>query len=128
MKNLFFYENNYSTMKMYIIVNKDLKMGKGKVAAQVGHAVSDMTEMMLNVFPQQWKNYKRNNTPKVVLAAPESIMILIKSRFSDICTCVHDAGLTQIPENSFTALAIKPFYSEDIPADLKKIIDDLKLL
>lgn len=37
-----------NVMKMYIFVNNDLKMDKGKACAQVGHAVQYITEEIIS--------------------------------------------------------------------------------
>ena len=40
---------NDDEVVMYIIVNSDLKMGKGKIAAQVGHIVMHIMEALVKV-------------------------------------------------------------------------------
>lgn len=35
---------------MYIIINDDLKMQKGKIASQVGHAVQQLIENILEIY------------------------------------------------------------------------------
>ena len=49
---------------MYIIVNGSLKMKKGKVASQVGHAVQKLTELYIRKQPKILKKYNNSCCPK----------------------------------------------------------------
>lgn len=93
---------------MYIVVNDDLKMGKGKIAAQVGHAVSDMYWTLINGKPITsiipWK--QQGETKIVLKASSEQIDELIKTTNPPII--IHDAGHTQVPEYSLTVIAYYP--------------------
>lgn len=40
---------------MYIVVNKDVKMEKGKIASQVGHVVANMAVKTFQEYPSLWK-------------------------------------------------------------------------
>jgi peptidyl-tRNA hydrolase len=42
-----FNETEQSPLYMYVLVNDDLKMGKGKIAGQVGHVVGLITEEII---------------------------------------------------------------------------------
>jgi peptidyl-tRNA hydrolase len=71
-------------IKMYILVNSDLNMGKGKIAGQVGHVVGVIVEEIIRnsyelptqeslidyTYYQKW--IKNNAFTKVVLKATET--------------------------------------------------------
>ena len=47
--------SNESDYVMYLFVNEDLKMGKGKIASQVGHCVQHMVEEILRSYYENKK-------------------------------------------------------------------------
>jgi len=98
---------------MYIVVNHSLAMGKGKIGAQVGHAVQMVIEDLLqkhNVTSEQLKLYQAwrhaGNMAKIVLKADQEQMLSLSSHKD--ARVVHDAGRTQIPAGSLTAIAFPP--------------------
>lgn len=101
--------------RMYIFVNSDLNMGKGKIAAQVGHVVEMLTHDILRGHyekrgsPEIYKNYmlwKSSGARKIVLKADSKNM----EELSNIPSAhkVFDAGLTQIPSGSLTVVGFFP--------------------
>ena len=113
---------------MYLVVNNDLNMGKGKIAAQVGHAVQNIVEEIIR------KGYESRPTPecyfrymkwkkhaaKIVLKASEEKLLEL---------CKHpearqiiDDGQTQVPANSLTVIGFFP------SNELGDMMKDLKLL
>ena len=53
-------------LRMYILVNQDIKINKGKLAGQVGHAVSSMlynqfkiTGKLLSIMEEYMENYQK---------------------------------------------------------------------
>lgn len=113
---------------MYLIVNNDLNMGKGKIAAQVGHAVQAIVEEILrkgyesNPVPDCYYRYMKwkKHAAKIVLKATEKQLLELSSHPE--ARKVIDDGQTQVPENSLTVLG---FFPNDKLGDLMK---DLKLL
>jgi PTH2 family peptidyl-tRNA hydrolase len=100
-------ENNYV---MYILVNSELKMEKGKIAAQVGHAVEMITntvnKIVDNNYKDIYKKYLHNGCKKIVLKAKqEELEKHINDKDS---VYVIDAGRTQIPAGSLTVVAFLP--------------------
>jgi PTH2 family peptidyl-tRNA hydrolase len=96
---------------MYFMVNNDLHMGKGKIAAQIGHATQALCERILisNGNSDAYDRYVRWNSvgaKKVVLKAKESDL----RAFMDNSETVHviDAGCTQIPAGSLTVIGFYP--------------------
>lgn len=118
-------------VKQVIVVRTDLKMGKGKIAAQVGHACILGAEHAKRSHPQwydRWWESEHGSQAKVVLKVP-SLKILqdVKIRAIDLnlpWSEVTDAGHTQISPGTVTCVSIGP-----APEDLiDKITGDLKLL
>ncbi|GJS01558.1 peptidyl-tRNA hydrolase 2, mitochondrial [Tanacetum coccineum] len=95
--------------KMVLVVRNDLKMGKGKIAAQCSHATLGLYKKILHRAP------KALNSHVVLQARAKSLNIPTH--------IVIDAGRTQIAPNSRTVMAVLG------PADM---VDDvtggLKLL
>jgi len=63
---------NDDEVVMYIIVNSDLKMGKGKIAAQVGHIVMHIMEALVKVdistnIYERYCLWRGNSYPKIIL-------------------------------------------------------------
>lgn len=120
---------------MYFVVNTSLKMGKGKIAGQVGHAVETLIEDLIQKPTQGYINWKYSLRRKVVLKATEDeIQSFLKDAGkqqknnktinNDSFIMVRDAGLTQIDPGSLTVLGFVPMEARNRPAILK----NLKLL
>jgi PTH2 family peptidyl-tRNA hydrolase len=106
-------------MKVYIIVNTDLKMSVGKIAGQVGHAVSKLIRACGN--SKRMKEWFTNNEPKIVLKANEKTLNSLKNELKTKVYEIYDCGLTQIKENSLTVAITEPFTEEEIPDIIKKL-------
>ena len=120
-------KNSYSLdesddLKMVFLVRQDLKMGAGKIAAQVAHAAIGLYDDILegeNIYQKtalnNWFNYGQK---KVVLKVNDLNMMLEvvkKCKKLKLQYClISDAGHTQIPEGSITVLGIGPDVSEKI--------------
>lgn len=119
---------------MYIIVNSDLSMGKGKTASQCCHAVCGVIRILERQQPKDvaYLKWIRKGEAKIVLRASQKEMEKILSEFevdqvvkresANIwCTSIHDAGRTQVPENSLTAIAFRPISRDSTPEIVKKL-------
>ena len=112
---------------MYIVINNDLKMKKGKIGAQCCHAACMAVQIMerCKQTPKFYKNWENNHVPKIVLKANEEEMLSLMKTYSsdkiDDYWCVHirDQGRTQIKANSLTALAFRPTMRKSVPEALK---------
>lgn len=114
---------------MYIFVNKDLNMGKGKIAAQVGHVVQLITEEIIRQgyenkpTPKSYFDYmqwKEHFAKKIVLKTSEDkLKELIKMKDARY---IIDCGFTQVAPNSLTVVGFYP--SNEFINDFK----DYKLL
>lgn len=105
-------------VKMTLVVRQNLKMGKGKAAAQCSHATLALYKKMTNPnsssynpeMIQRWEIL--NGQAKITLQVPdaEEMDMLFAQAISLGVNCyiVHDAGRTQIPSGSATVLGLGP--------------------
>ncbi|MDR3222360.1 MAG: peptidyl-tRNA hydrolase Pth2 [Methanobrevibacter sp.] len=112
-------------MKQIIIVRRDLKMSKGKTAAQSCHACLGSYKKADKEKIQKWET---NGQAKIVLRVDnlEELLEVQKSAIlNNLPNClVIDQGRTELPPSTITCLGIGP--DEDLLID--KITKDLKLL
>ncbi|KAK3084346.1 hypothetical protein FSP39_011928 [Pinctada imbricata] len=98
--------------KLIIVVRTDLKMGKGKVAAQCSHAAVHAAETLARKNPDQFMKWRSSGQPKVVVKteSEESLNELaIKARSLGLnASLIRDAGRTQIAPGSVTVLGVGP--------------------
>ena len=117
-----------SEMKMVLVVRTDLKMTKGKVAAQCCHACLDVFEDSIKQYPQFVGAWKRDGQAKIALkcdSQQELLQLYQSAKRSGLAAAfIRDAGRTQIPAGSITVLAIGPAPISEID----KITGQLKLL
>ncbi|CAN3377307.1 peptidyl-tRNA hydrolase 2 [Diutina rugosa] len=105
-------------VKMVLVVRQDLKMGKGKAAAQCSHATLALYKKITNPtspafnpeMVQRWEY--GNGQAKITLQVPnqEEMDILFAQALSLGVNAyiVHDAGRTQIAAGSATVLGLGP--------------------
>uniref|UniRef100_A0A3B4AKP7 Peptidyl-tRNA hydrolase 2, mitochondrial n=1 Tax=Periophthalmus magnuspinnatus TaxID=409849 RepID=A0A3B4AKP7_9GOBI len=113
--------------KMILVVRNDLKMGKGKVAAQCSHAAVSAYKQVQRRHPELLKEWEYCGQPKVVVKAPdEETLIDLLARAKEMglpISLIQDAGRTQIAPGSRTVLGIGPG-----PSDLVDMVTgELKL-
>ncbi len=114
-------------LKQAIVVRTDLKMGKGKIAAQAAHA----SLMALDAAKQRhadWvAKWNRQGSSKVVLKVEkkEEFLELFEAMKKTLpCALVRDAGRTQLRQGEITCFACGP-----APAsELDRFTSKLKLL
>jgi len=114
--------------KMVLVVRTDLKMGKGKIAAQCSHATLGCYKAALKGHKGAIKSWELNGQPKIALKCQDEEQLLalrdhaksLKVPFS----LIRDAGRTQIAPGSKTVLGVGPA-PEDV---VDKITGHLKLL
>ena len=114
-------------IKQVIVVRTDLDMGKGKIAAQVGHACVMGAEHVRKSNPE-WFSIWWNGQEKVVLKVVNLKELEEIKRgaieFDLPLSEITDAGHTQIAPGTTTCISIGPAPEEKID----KITGDLKLL
>ncbi|EDO07267.2 putative peptidyl-tRNA hydrolase 2 mitochondrial precursor [Babesia bovis T2Bo] len=117
-----------SDIKLVLCVRTDLEMGKGKIAAQCGHAALGAYIDSINRKNPYLNEWMNQGQKKVVLKvkSKEDMAELKRSaaaaHINYHITC--DAGRTQIPAGSYTVIAIGPA-PENV---VNKITGHLKLL
>ena len=117
-----------ANLKMVFVVNHELKMGKGKIAAQVAHAAVKATLSCGERDPALLDAWFKTGQKKICVKGEsaqhlESLSLEANNR-GIMANKIHDAGHTQIPSGSLTVLSLGP----DMEKNLNKITGDLKLL
>ncbi|CAG9828849.1 unnamed protein product [Diabrotica balteata] len=96
--------------KMTFVVNSSLKMGVGKIAAQVGHACLGLFREIMMDKKDELGNWECYGEKKIVLKGiDESHLkeLYEKAKEKNIpCYLVRDAGHTQIAPGSVTVLSL----------------------
>jgi len=114
--------------KQVIVMRTDLKMGKGKIAAQASHAAVSAAEEARK-HHRAWLNawLDEGQRKVVVKVRNEADLLRLKEQASRMrlpCALVYDRGLTQLPPDTLTCLSIGPAPNEQVD----KITGDLPLL
>lgn len=98
--------------KMVLIVNSQLRMGNGKISAQVAHAAVGMVDVLSKRDSSALEYWRSLGQPKICLRARDSTELLQLARTAQALALptfvVEDAGRTQVPPGSKTVLAIGP--------------------
>jgi PTH2 family peptidyl-tRNA hydrolase len=111
-----------------VAVRRDLAMGKGKIAVQVGHATITVAEETRRQHPDWWRQWFQEGQPKVVVKVnSESDLHDLRKQADELglaAAIIHDSGLTQVDPGTPTCVGIGP-----APVDLvDKITGKLSLL
>ena len=105
---------------MVLVTRSDLKLSKGKLAAQCGHAVAECVLKAKREQPRVLKRYMREGARKIVCETPD--LESLRRLFGDarvwglVCYMVTDAGHTEIPAGTVTVLGIGPGPRSEIDA------------
>ena len=112
-------------MKQVMVVRTDLKMGKGKIAAQCCHGSIGSYKKTAPDKIKKWENEAYAKVVCKVKTLDEMLELKdLASKRNISHFLVVDAGRTQIPTSSVTVLAIGPDEDEIID----EVTGDLKLL
>ncbi len=113
--------------KQVIILRKDLKMSKGKAAAQASHAAVAAAIRSQRERIKEFSLWWKTGQMKIILAVnSEEELIDIEKKLRTtgvVIEKINDAGRTQLPPGTTTALGIGPHAQEDV----EKITSILKL-
>ena len=116
-----------ANIKQVIAVRTDLDMGKGKIAAQVGHACVLGAEHVRKSHPDWFDEWWGGQEKVVVKVGSMKELEKIKEDAISLdvpWSEVSDAGHTQLPPGTTTCISLGP-----APENLiDKITGDLKLL
>ncbi|HOW04889.1 peptidyl-tRNA hydrolase Pth2 [Methanospirillum hungatei] len=111
--------------KQCIIIRNDVKMSCGKKCAQAGHAAIGAYEKSSLTLKKAWMN---EGQKKVVLKASDQKTLFELKTLAEsagiAAVLIQDAGMTEIPPGTITALGLGPAKCED----LDKITGSLPLL
>jgi peptidyl-tRNA hydrolase, PTH2 family len=112
-------------MKQVILVRSDLKMPKGKMAAQVAHASVEATLKSSKDLVKKWR---QEGMKKIVLKVADLREMNLYKREADamgITTAIiKDGAHTFFKRPTFTCLAIGPDKEEEID----EVTQDLKMM
>jgi PTH2 family peptidyl-tRNA hydrolase len=114
--------------KQVIVFRSDLKLSKGKVAAQAGHAAVSAAEEARKHRKDWWEAWLNEGQCKVVLKVKsEKELLALEKQAKEMalpCALIIDRGLTEIPPGTITCLGIGPAPTDKID----KITGNLPLL
>jgi PTH2 family peptidyl-tRNA hydrolase len=114
--------------KMCIVIRTDLGMSAGKMIVQACHATVEANEEAKRLNHKAWRKWKEEGAKKVALEAESRDEIEELFRRAEeleiVSVLIHDAGLTEIPPGTVTALGLGPDRSDR----LDKVTGSLPLL
>ena len=116
-----------SSIKQVIVVRTDLEMGKGKIAAQVGHACVLGAENVRKSHPDWFESWWLGQEKIVAKVSGPKELEEIKKYAIDLglpWSEVTDAGHTQIAPGTTTCISVGPAPEELVD----KVTGNLKLL
>lgn len=98
--------------KLVLVVRADLKMSKGKAAAQCGHATLACYKSVVKHHPAVLRAWEYEGQAKICLqAGGEEELLLLKAKAISLgltAKTIQDAGRTEIAAGSTTVLGIGP--------------------
>jgi PTH2 family peptidyl-tRNA hydrolase len=114
--------------KQVIVMRSDLGMSIGKIAAQAGHAAVSAAEEARKGYSSWWKAWLEEGQCKIaVKVESEQELLELERQAKELGlprVLIYDRGLTELPPNTLTCLAIGP-----APCDkVDKITGKLALL
>jgi len=113
---------------MYILVNEDVKISKGKLAVQVGHAVATYfynVFLKLDSIPRWLKDYMSNYQKKIILYCPQYKLEELENLGY---ITIRDAGFTELEPDTLTCVCIGLRESDDFSTGGLQFVEDLKLV
>ncbi len=114
--------------KQVIVMRSDLKMGKGKIAAQAGHAAVTAAEEARKHYQNWWKTWLEEGQCKIAVKTSSEKELRSLEEDAEERGLPHalivDRGLTQLEPGTVTCLAIGPAPSHRVD----ELTGKLKLL
>ena len=112
-------------LKQVILVRHDLKMSKGKIAAQASHASVDCLLKSHKDIVDKWHKQGMKKVVLKVKDLKELKKYMMLAEKANLANCiVVDAGHTELTPGTITCLGIGPDEEEKID----KVTGDLKML
>ena len=104
--------------KQVIVFRSDLRLSKGKVAAQAGHAAISAAEEARKRHKEWWNAWMKEGQCKIaVKVRSEKELLELERQAKDLalpCALIIDKGLTEVPPGTVTCLGIGPAPAEKI--------------
>jgi len=114
--------------KQVLVFRTDLKMSKGKTAAQAGHAAVSAAEEARKHFAHWFQDWYSEGQRKIAVKVKNEEEMSELEEKADKMGLPHalviDRGLTEIPAGTVTCLAIGPAPAEKVD----KLTGNLKLM
>lgn len=114
--------------KQVIVFRSDLKLSKGKIAAQAGHAAVSASEEARKHKRAWWEAWMQEGQRKIaVKVKDEKELLKLEKQAKEMNipnALIVDRGLTEIPAGTITCLGIGPAPAEEID----RITGSLRLL
>jgi PTH2 family peptidyl-tRNA hydrolase len=114
--------------KQVLVFRADLKMSKGKIAAQAGHAAVSAAQDAFVHHKKWWEAWMYEGQRKIAVKVADEKELSELEETADELGLPHalivDRGLTEIPEGTVTCLGIGPAPAEK----MDRLTGKLKLL
>lgn len=111
-------DSSVFSYKQVIILRIDIKMSKGKMAAQAGHAAVSAAEYARKYRPEWWNPWMREGQCKIAVkvdSEEELLKLERKAKNAGLpVALIVDRGLTELPPETTTSLGIGPAPSEKV--------------
>lgn len=94
--------------RVYIILNTDFNMSKGKCCSQTAHAMSSLQLLLIKTDITLLDTWQLTQSPVIVLKGNTAQYLTLKQYYISnkiLFSIVRDAGLTEVPSNSETAMS-----------------------
>jgi len=88
-------------LKMYVLVNENIQIGKGRLAGQVGHAVN--VYVWENRDSDKVHEYMSGSIKKIILFAPQ---ITLEQLEFENYTAIREDGIVNLESNVLTCVNI----------------------
>jgi PTH2 family peptidyl-tRNA hydrolase len=104
--------------KQVIVFRSDLKLSRGKVAAQAGHAAVSAAEEARKHHKKWWGDWMDEGQRKIAVKVKgEKDLLEMEETAIELalpCALIIDKGLTEIPPNTITCLGVGPAPAEEV--------------
>ncbi len=104
--------------KQVVVFRSDLRLSKGKIAAQAGHAAVSAAEEARKRHKEWWEAWMKEGQCKIaVKVKSEKELLELEKQAKDLalpCALIIDRGLTEVPPGTVTCLGIGPAVAEKI--------------
>ena len=104
--------------KQVLVVRADLKMSRGKIAAQAGHAAVSAAEETRKKRPEWWNSWLSEGQCKIAVKVGSEHELLELERMVKKLklpsALISDRGLTELPPGTLTCLGIGPAPSQQL--------------